>query len=547
MPYENSIIAKIKVFHRRKTELLLAAGLVHVLVFLSVIWISTFVADSVLYFSRGLRWFVLSVNTILSIILLYRFVGRHIEDLLKSGKKSHGLTAAAREIGFLLPDISDRLLNAYQIQTTDEDFSSPELRKLAVSRFFDSISKADFRALLNLKQFLLPLSRLLYILIGGIVISVFLGDHLLVSAKRILNPSGDYHLVSNYNFEVLPGDTTIIAGKPVTVRTRLTGPEAEDYQLEINETKNGAGHRLNFERKGQAYYATIKGIKSDFTYRVSAIPVWEIGREMLLKSEEYNVKVIIPPAVNDLQISITAPAYTGLDVILPEPNTGDILAYRGSEVSLTARLNKSVRMATLNFTSGVQISAKVRGESVSARFKVTDSENYRLQLIDDQNVENEDPISYQIKVMEDISPVITVIEPGRDIDLAPDAELDLLFEGRDDFGFSRLWLAYQIISSSEYTRDTTWQQIPLEIPAGRRDFFRQQYLWRFENTAVGFGDAIKYYLAVKDNDRITGPKTGFSSTYMINFPTIEQIFSATDQEQKESIDEKIFSDQLSKL
>jgi hypothetical protein len=548
MSNENIITAKIKTFHRRKTELLLISGLLHFFVFLSVIWISTFVADSVLYFSRGLRWFVLFVNFILTIILFYHLIGRYIGDLLKPRRKNHSLTMAAREIGFLMPDISDRLLNAYQIQSTDEEFSSPELRNLAVSRFYGTIERADFRTLLNLKQFLLPLGRLFYILAGGIVISVLLGDHLLVSAKRIFNPAGEYHPISSYHFEVLPGDTTVIAGKPVTVRVKLTGPEAEDYQIDIYETKSGNSHHLNLERKGSVYNATITGIRSDFNYQISAIPVWEISREMLLKSEIYKVGVIIPPTVNDLQISIKPPAYTGLEVVLPEPNTGDILAYRGSEVDLTARLNKSVRTAVLNFSSGVQIPAVVRGETISARFKVTGSENYRLQLIDEQNVENEDPIRYQIKVMEDIPPVITVLEPGRDIDLAPDAELDLLFEARDDFGFSRLWLAYQIVSNSEYTKDTTWQQIPLDLPSGRHDFFRQQYLWEFANTAVGFGDALKYYLAIQDNDRITGPKTGFSGTYRINFPTIEQIFSATDREQKESIDQnKTISEESEQL
>ncbi len=537
MQTENIINSKIRAFHRRKAGLILAAGTIHLIVFLSVIWISTFAADTVLYFSRSVRWFVLIVNSSLSLYLFYRFIGEHLIQLFHSINMSHKMIVAAREIGYLKPEIADRLLNTYQLQSTQEKFSSPELRRFAVNRFSEMIKNDDFRSLLNLRSFIIPYSWIVLILLGGVLLSAFMGNQLSVSLKRVLNPAGDYQLIQDYRFKVMPGDTTIIAGYPFDVRADFLGPSVGQLKIEVLEPEKAAARSIELEKKGPVYIASITGMRSSFNYYVSAVPLWEIGQEQVLKSDQYQVRVITPPAVNDLQITITPPAYTGLEKSHLEPNIGDVLAYRGSTVDFSARLNKEVQSVVLVFSSGESIPATVRGRSASAEFSLKDAGSYQIHLLDKLNIANEDPINYRLETMEDLIPSVSLIEPGQDIDISPDAALNLVFEGRDDFGFSRMWLSYQIISSLDIASDSTWRQIPLFIPTGQQKYFQQQFLWQFTNISVGFGDAIKYYLALSDNDRINGPKTGFSGTYLINFPTIEQVFAAIDQKQQESIEE----------
>ncbi len=537
MHEQNVINAKLEAFYKRKLMLILTAGLLHLVVFLSVIWISTFVADSVFFFTRSVRWFVLSVNTLLSLYLFYRFIGQHLLYNWRFRKSTVRLADVAREIGIFKPEIADRMINAYQLQYAAEKYSSSVLRQYAIQHFSDKIRSEDFRPLLSLRTFTIPYIYIIFILLGGIMVSSFMGDYLLVSLKRIFNPSGNYQLQQNYTFQVTPGDTMLIAGQPLPIRATFRGPSLRQFQVETLDQENGQSRTINLERKGSAFITTVTGIHTNFTYQLYAVPEWEIGQEILFKSKRYEVTVIIPPAVNELQIAVIPPAYTQMGKKYLEPNIGDILAYQGSQIRLSARVNKDVRSTVLVFSSGDTITALVRGQSISAEFTAKHAGSYHIRLLDQAGIANVDPINYQIEILDDLSPTITLVDPGQDVDISPDAALNLTFEGRDDFGFSKLWLSYQIISSLDIASDTTWRQIPLYFPPNPGKYFQQQYLWRFTNFPVGFGDAIKYYLALSDNDRINGPKTGFSGSYLINFPTIEQIFAASDQKQQESIEE----------
>jgi len=537
MHEENLINAKLEAFYRRKLSLLLTAGMLHLIVFLSVIWISTFVADSVFFFTRSVRWFVLTVNMILSLYLFHRFIGQHLLYSWRFRNSKIRLADAAREIGFFKPEIADRMVNTYQLQYTAEKFSSPALRQYAIQSFSDKIKGDDFRPLLSFRTFTIPYTYMICIILGGIIVSSFMGDNLLVSLKRVFNPSGDYQLQQHYSFQVIPGDTTLIAGQPLPIKATFSGPSVRQFQVETHDQENGQTRTMNLERKGRAFITTLTGIHTNFTYQLSAVPEWEIGQEILFKSKPYKVTVIIPPAVNELQIAVTPPVYTQMAKKYLEPNIGDILVYKGSLVQLSARVNKEVRSTIIVFSSGDTLPAVIRGQSISAEFTAMRAGNYHIQLLDQSGITNVDPINYQIEILDDLNPTITLLDPGQDIDISPDAALNLMFEGRDDFGFSNMWLSYQIISSLDIAKDTTWRQIPLYFPTDPGKHFQQQYVWQFTNFPVGFGDAIKYYLALSDNDRISGPKTGFSGTYLINFPTIEQVFAASDQKQQESIEE----------
>ena len=62
MNTKNHIIRKIFLFQRKNLIFHTIAGAIHFSIFLLLIWLSTFLADSVKYFKSEVRWFILILN-----------------------------------------------------------------------------------------------------------------------------------------------------------------------------------------------------------------------------------------------------------------------------------------------------------------------------------------------------------------------------------------------------------------------------------------------------------------------------------------------------
>ena len=90
------------------------AGMIHLSIFILIIWLSTILADSVFYFTSNVRWFILILNSSITIYLLYQFVLSPIIDffLLSENKD---LTPITKYIGECFPSVEDRLTNIYQL------------------------------------------------------------------------------------------------------------------------------------------------------------------------------------------------------------------------------------------------------------------------------------------------------------------------------------------------------------------------------------------------------------------------------------------------
>jgi hypothetical protein len=285
------------------------------------------------------------------------------------------------------------------------------------------------------------------------------------------------------------------------------------------------------------YTTTVKNLRNPIEYRVRAISNAPFSWSHQLISDQYKVDIVIPPLINNLEVELTSPSYTRLPKQYLEKNVGDIIAYPGTLVRIRARTNIEIIKASVSFNDDSKIDARVRENSLNAEFMVNKNTVYQLDIQDKDGVHNQNPIEYSITLVDDLYPTVEITEPGDDIELSADAGLAIQMEGNDDFGFTNLVLHYQILTKLEAIRDSTWIQIPIDIPAGSQTFFQQSYLWNFASVSIGFDDVIRYFVSLQDNDFITGPKETRSRIYTIRFPSIDQMFAEFQQDQNENIDD----------
>jgi hypothetical protein len=342
------IIRKIILFQRKNLTFRIIAGIMHFFLFLLIIWLSTFLADSVFYFKTEVRWFILILNSLLTFYLLYQFVlSPLIESIFLSDKKD--LTHITNDIGHQFPTIADRLTNIYQLILSKPPGSSSSIRQYAIGQFAEKISSFNFSNKLTLKKYFFPISLILPVLLGSILVIFSLSERLSLSAKRILNPTGEYAIVPWYDFSVDPGDARVISGESLDVSIIYQGPEADKCILWYRNQGEKNLQSEEFRKKKAHYHLELTNVRKPFEYYIQAIPAFPTEWRDKLISRMYRVETLNPPLVNEIQVEIQPPAYTVLPKRFLERNVGDIIAYPGSKINVSGLASKNLKHAEIVF------------------------------------------------------------------------------------------------------------------------------------------------------------------------------------------------------
>src|SRR5574337_1237533 len=115
-----------------------------------------------------------------------------------------------------------------------------------------------------------------------------------------------------------------------------------------------------------------------------------------------------------------------------------------------------------------------------------------------------------MKVLPDDWPTVSIIAPGKNLDIVGDQSLRLLMHIEDDFGFSRLRLGYRLVHLCYEgpQKDYSYRDVPL--PQGRLTQADVPYLWDLSTMNLVPEDVVEYFAEVSDNDVIKGPKSARS-------------------------------------
>jgi hypothetical protein len=531
----NQIINNILLFQRKHLSFQVIAGVVHFIVFVLIIWLSTFLADSVFYFKTEVRWFILLLNSVITAYLLYKYVITPIIETILLSEKND-LTPITKNIGDHFPSIADRLTNIYQLIQSQPPGSSSSIRQFAIRQFAQNILNINFDKKILFKNYILPYHNLLPILLGSILLIFMLGGKLSLSAKRILNPTGEYAIVPWYEFSVDPGNTSIISGETLGISVTYQGPEVENCIFWFRNQGEQNLQSKVFRKQQNTFLLELDNVRKPFEYYVQAIPAFPTEWRDKLVSQLFIVETLNPPMVNEIQVEIQPPVYTGLPRRFLEQNVGDIITYPGTNIKISGLASKNLKNAQIVFSKDEKINCKVQENKFSCSFQISADNAYYFTLADYEDLTNQDPIEYAITVLADQFPFVEITEPGEDVEIAADGAVNLVIEGNDDFGFGTLNLHYQIEGKIKGTRDTTWQLVPIQIRSAHEKHFQHPYLWNFANLPVSFEDMVQYYVTLTDNDIINGPKKSKSNTYFIRFPSLEQLFDEFDLTQNENLE-----------
>jgi hypothetical protein len=323
---------------------------------------------------------------------------------------------------------------------------------------------------------------------------------------------------------VAPGDTTLVAGSTLTVTATADG--ADEAPVLVHSFIDELPVSTMMDRTDEGFLTTFRDVRQAFTYEVRAGDA---------AAGPFSVNVLERPFVSRVRLSYEFPAYSGLLPRVVDENNGDITALSGTRVTVTVTGSKPLERADLVFSGDERTALERTGPATfEGDMTVRRSGTYAIELVGVEGLRNADPPVYSIAAIPDERPLVTIVEPGRDIEVPGDMLLDLGVTALDDYGVAGLGIRYAVDGVAEEG------VVPLPFERGREVATRA--IWDLSETGILPGSVLVYFAEVVDNDAVTGPKTGRSERYVIRFPSMAEMYAEVTGEEDaivEGLDELV--------
>jgi hypothetical protein len=226
----------------------------------------------------------------------------------------------------------------------------------------------------------------------------------------------------------------------------------------------------------------------------------------------------LSPIAGDLSITYLYPIYTGLPPRTEEGTAGDLRAPKGTEVRLSARADRDLTQA-FAVVNGAAVHLDAQGpghRQLSGTFTLTQQGQWSLRFADQRGRSIAEGPPRPIEIIADAAPQIAIDAPTEKVlEVDPQGRVSLSWSATDDYGLSRIELAWQLAGGKE-------ERAVLNAPAAPAKRLRGTYLWEMSALHLRAGDKVSYHLEAKDNDAVDGPQRGVSASQAL------KVFSAAE-------------------
>ncbi|OXA72332.1 hypothetical protein B0A67_07250 [Flavobacterium aquidurense] len=453
------------------------------------------------------RTFLFWIFIAVEVFLLFRFILFPVFKLFKL-QKGIDYNQASTIIGNHFTEVSDKLTNFLQLSASENSSESSELMLASIEQKANSLQPIPFGNAINFKtnKKYLPLAVIPILLFAVFYIS---GNSNVISQSlnRVVHFNATFLPPAPFKFVVLNQNLQTEQNKDFIIKMESVGKVVpENVMIHIGNES----YFMESSQPGKFEFKIEKPVSNvEFSFEGNSV-----------SSEEYELKVITVPSIANFEMVLNFPSYlkkksetiqgTG-NAIVPE---GTLVTWKMNTQSTQEIVWKDDN-ATFKFN-------KDENEFELAK-NITQNTEYQI-LTSNNKVKNYEKLDYQLSVIKDQHPTITV-------SLAPDSlKLDKNYVlGRlgDDYGLSKLQVVYY-----ERNKPNTAKRGTIPVKSGVFD----QFVFNFpSNLAVQEGVSYEYYFEVFDNDAPHGFKSTKSSVFSDRVSTTDEVHDLELQQQNENI------------
>ncbi len=409
------------------------------------------------------------------------------------------------------PEFSDQLASTVQFlhqRSDDPEAGSAMLRREVIHQTAAEIGHVDVSEVVDVR----PTVRAVVAAVAAIAVFVAAAlwspQAFATALLRLSAPLGNAAWPKMNNLVIANPDSRLAVGEPFEV-------EVSD----VNGARLPAEVRIHFRYEGDpastpervepmrpargVMVANIEGVSRPFKYRA------EGGDDDSMPW--YDLEVVEPPVVEQLEATLHYPAYTGWP---PTASEAHVRAIIGTRVALAGRTNKPIAEAVLHIEGEPDIAATVAADglafTISADaepgFVVRKSGFFTFDLVDREGFHGPRDIRYEVRAVEDRAPTVSFEEPAADIYVTADAVVPVRVLAKDDLAIQRVDLNFSRSDESEQPE----QKLPLyqgpevvEPPAegienGRGESRTLEHRWDLAPLGLKPGARITAYALVAD-------------------------------------------------
>jgi len=324
-------------------------------------------------------------------------------------------------------------------------------------------------------------------------------------------PAFQNTLISSVEFGALPSDHPTLRGLSSNLIDH-TIQSAGEMSSETDLESLVQRHRLRRLQK------TLVGLVACSTLLVLLAPaMFQEGWARLTGTVPEATALLIPGAphelvdslVGDVEANYSYPAYTRLPPVTTRDGTGDLRGIPGTQVVWKGTTDRDVTSGHLQLEDGGDIPITVNAKrEVTTQVILTQTTRYKIVLFNNEGMRFEESQSHAIDMIEDNHPVASVLSPEDDIEVNLEDQVVLVYQANDDYGLAMINLVYSI-PGEEKPRTRRVERLD-----GERSY-RGDAILDIAELNVQPGDTISVWIEALDENSVTGPNKGVSSTILV--------------------------------
>jgi hypothetical protein len=436
---------------------------------------------------------------------------------------------AASKIGEGFPQIKDELQNALELASEkDKENSSDAFIEAAFHRVYAKIQSLDFVSLISLKRCF----RLLQISISsavGVLLLVVLIPAFRGASERLLLCGHEFIPPAKYTINVSPGNAKVLKGSDVIINAVVLGGDPRSMNLFIKDKEHDKEEQHVIERDSLLNFRfVLHGVRADAEYWCSLEDV---------TTEKYKITVVNNPAIQELNLKVRPPAYSGIQPSEQKDN-GNVTCLFGSSIDIKIVSSKPLREANIVIADSQYVKLHCIDNIASGTITAKGEVPYKVIIKDFDNNSNLSPVNYVIKTFGDGVPAIELIAPGQNTTLTTEQRLPITVKISDDYGFKSLKL-YHRLSASRYEKpQDTYESVNIPFDNMKKEQ-TVDYIWNLSPLSLSTDEVESYYIEVEDNDAVSGPKKARTVECTIRIPSVTELFKENEKVQERSEDELV--------
>jgi hypothetical protein len=450
-----------------------------------------------------LFWLFIGVE----IFLLFRFILFPIFKLFKL-QKGIDYNEASRIIGNHFTEVSDKLTNFLQLSSSENSAESSELMLASIEQKANSLQPIPFGNAINFKanKKYLPLALIPILLFAVFYIS---GNSTIISQSlnRVVHFNATFLPPAPFKFVVLNSNLQTEQNKDFVIKMESVGKIVpENVMIHIGDES----YFMESSQPGKFEFRIEKPVENvSFSFEGNSV-----------SSEEYELKVITVPSIANFEMVLNFPGYLKKKSETIQ-GTGNAIVPEGTLVTWKMKTQSTQEIVWKDEKALFKFN-KYENEFELAK---NISQNTEYQILTSNNkVKNYEKLDYQLSVIKDQHPTITVSPAPDSLKLDKNYVLGRL---GDDYGLSKLQIVYYEHNKPQTTKRGT-------IPVKQAVF--DQFVFSFpSNLAVSEGVSYEYYFEVFDNDAPHHFKSTKSSVFSDRVSTTDELHDLELQQQNQNI------------